>query len=268
MEHGRLVKERLVSSLRTQRIGRTVEVFDDLDSTNRYVLDLPPDRALDGLVVLAEHQGAGKGRHGRSWHCPRGAGILCTVALCCQPDELDANLLSLVVPIAVCDGLHAATDVRCEIKWPNDIVVNRRKLAGVLIESRPDAEESTRYAVGFGINCLQHPGHFPPELRGRATSLDGESHRPIQRADVLLSVLTALDAWLARSDSWNPADIRACWKERAWGLGERIHVRHDGRLFAGNLIDIDPTAAILVQLDEGGRRLFHAANTTISGHHA
>jgi BirA family biotin operon repressor/biotin-[acetyl-CoA-carboxylase] ligase len=185
------------------------------------------------------------------------------VAICDEDRSLDSSLLSLVVPLALCDGLHTTTDVPCEIKWPNDIVAHTRKLGGVLIESRPAADGALGYAIGFGINCLQHPRHFPSELRDRVTSLNMESNHAIDRTSVLTSVLTALDGWLAQPGSWRPADICARWRDRAWGLGARVRLQHEGDFFAGNLIDIDPTAAILVQLDHGGRRLFSASNTTI-----
>jgi BirA family biotin operon repressor/biotin-[acetyl-CoA-carboxylase] ligase len=263
MHDGRLSHDRVVRELRTTRIGQVVEVFDELDSTNRHVLTRVQDGEFDGIVVLAEHQTTGRGRRGRRWDCPNGAGILCTVGICDDGGAIPSNLLSLVVPIAVCDGIRAAADVDCEIKWPNDLLVGDRKLAGILIEARMNTQGQARYAIGFGVNCLQRAGHFDPELRARATSLDIECQGAVDRTDVLVSILRALDAWLASPEAWSTEDVRARWIQRAKGMGGRVCVEHDGRRYRGNLIDIDPTSAIVVQLDEGGRRLFDAASTTV-----
>jgi BirA family biotin operon repressor/biotin-[acetyl-CoA-carboxylase] ligase len=264
MLDGRLCHDAILSRLRTARVGRRVEVLDQVDSTNRHVLVRLREADNDGLVAVAETQTAGRGRRGRRWECPNGAGILCTVGLRDDAGSIRSNLLSLIVPIAICDGVRAATEVACEIKWPNDLVVGHRKLAGILIEARGNTAGQVCYAIGFGVNCLQHSAHFPPELREHATSLEMESDRPIDRAAVLISVLCELDRWLAAPLSWEVDDVRARWMCRAKGMGGRVCVEHEGRRYLGNLIDIDPTSGVVVQLDEGGRRLFDASSTTIS----
>ncbi|HRX84742.1 MAG TPA: biotin--[acetyl-CoA-carboxylase] ligase [Phycisphaerae bacterium] len=244
------------------RISREFVHFEEIRSTNAHVLDLPADADVDGLVAITEFQSGGRGRQGNRWLCPRGAGILCTVGLADPAGTIPPGLLALMVPLALCDGIRAATGVSCSIDWPNDLVADDRKLAGILIEAH--ARGSTvRYAVGFGINCLQHAGHFPPELRDRATSLDLVTDQPVDRTAVLGAILTRLDQRLRDPSGWNVDDIREQWRQRAVGLGRRVCVLHEGRRHLGNLVDIDPTAAIVVQLDEGGRRLFNAVNTTL-----
>ncbi len=252
----------MAAALRAACPGRTIEVFAELDSTNAYLLNLPVERDVTRHVVLAEHQSAGRGRMGRSWSCPRGGGILCTVGLHDPDRRIDAPLLALLVPVALCDGIRDAAGVTCEIKWPNDLMVDARKLGGVLIEART-LGTGIRYAIGFGINCLQHAAHFPPELRGRVTSLDLTSDQPVDRVAVAAAVLNALDRRLAGLATTSPDAICRAWKARAIGLGGRVEVVSEGRTFTGNLLDVDPTAAILVQLDEGGRRQFHAAGASL-----
>ncbi len=262
MSLGRLSSEKTARGLRTTRIARDITIVDELDSTNRYVLESSPNN-MDGMVVVAEKQTLGRGRRGNHWECPAGAGILCTVGLTDPSMSINANLLSLVVPIALCDGILDATGLRCEIKWPNDLLVRNRKLSGILIEAQAIGASMVRYAIGFGINCLQHRGHFDEALRDRATSLDLECDMPIEREVVLSAVLNALDTRLAKSNGWRAEAICDEWRRLAAGLGARCVVRENGETVYGNLIDIDPTAAIVIQLDEGGRRLFQAANTTV-----
>lgn len=262
MRLGRLDQEKITQGLRTTRIARPVIVCDEVDSTNRYVLDMPASE-MDGAVVVAEKQTQGRGRRGNQWQCPVGAGLLCTVGLSDTAGAINASLLSLVVPIALCEGIFAQTGLRCEIKWPNDLVYRCRKLSGILIEAQATGASQIRYALGFGINCLQHRSHFDESLRDKATSLDLECDIPIEREQVLASVLNALDARLAHAGTWDADTICNEWRSLAAGLGGRCLVQENGDVVSGNLIDIDPTAAIIVQLDEGGRRLFNAANTTV-----
>jgi BirA family biotin operon repressor/biotin-[acetyl-CoA-carboxylase] ligase len=262
MQRGRLNSEKVADALVTARINRSITVLDEVDSTNRHVLEMPAD-ALDGVVVVAEKQSQGRGRRGNQWQCPAGAGLLCTVGLLDTGGAIDANLLSLVVPICLSEGIFNETGLRCEIKWPNDLVCRGRKISGILIEAQTSGANCFRYAVGFGINCLQHRGHFEESIRDRATSLDIESDSPIEREAVLASVLNALDQRLTQSERWLADGICGEWRSLAAGFGGRCEVQENGRRFSGNLIDIDPTAAIIVQLDEGGRRMFSAASTTV-----
>ncbi len=262
MDVGRLNPGQVTERLSTTRIRRSIVVLDEVDSTNRHVLEMPAG-SLDGVVVIAEKQTQGRGRRGNHWQCPAGAGLLCTVGLADKDGCVDANLLSLVVPIALTEGIFDATGLRCEIKWPNDIMHRGLKLAGILIEAQTSGRKSIRYAIGFGINCLQHRGHFDESIRDRATSLDIESDSPVHREAVLTAVLNALDKRMQQSKQWTADSICAEWRSLAAGLGGRCVIQENGRTISGNLIDIDPTAAIIVQLDEGGRRLFSAVNTTV-----
>lgn len=262
MSDALLDAQRIQSRLITCRVGGIVRVFDELESTNQHVLDNASELG-DGAVVLTERQTKGRGRQGRDWRCPRGAGILCTVCMIDESNGTDANLLSLIVPVAISDAVRDGAGVHCEIKWPNDLMVNSRKLGGVLIEGRSAGIGRAVYAIGFGVNCLQQRGHFDADLANRATSLDLESSHPIDRTDILVRILTQLDHALADPGCWTADDVCRNWKNRAQPLGGRIRLLYDDRTFDGHVIDIDPTAALVVQLDQGGRRAFPAHATSV-----
>lgn len=257
-----LTVEAIREGLSVSRVGRLVRVFDELPSTNLYALDPALGPESDGLVILTEKQTAGRGRHGRSWECPRGAGILCTVLLFDRERQIEASLLALVVPVAIREAIRTSTGVDCSLKWPNDLVTPNGKLAGVLIESA-DSGNGRRYAIGMGINCLQQRGHFSAGLNRTATSLELESDQPIDRVAVLRGLLAELDRWLAAPQDWDADSICESWRRAATGIGSRITVRHAGQEFTGNVIDIDPSSGLLVDLDQGVRRLFAASNTTV-----
>lgn len=215
--------------------------------------------AIDGLTVFAEYQSSGRGRLGRIWQAPRGASLLGTVLLVDPSGTSPSDEQMLLATVAACDAVTEVTDVRPRIKWPNDLVVGGRKLAGILIESQTLADGSRVFLCGFGINCLQQAGHFPDSLRPHATSLDLESAFPVDRNRVAVALLATLAA--RRHDGI--AALREAWLARCEPLGGQVALRHDGRTYSGTTVDIDASAALVVQLDHGGRRVFHAGDTSV-----
>ncbi len=260
----RLDSDALSRDLATARVGRQVRVFDALDSTNSYVLDtLAPDAArFDGIAVFAEYQSAGRGRLGRRWDAPRGAALTFTVLLHETTDRLPASRIVLAAAVAVVDAIVETTDVEPVIRWPNDLYVRDRKLAGILIEVRPAAAGARAVAMGIGVNCLQHAAHFPPELRDRATSLEIESGHAIDRTAVARAMLRRLDGFLTAPEAIDDAALAAAWRERSADIGARAVLRDGGRLFTGRIVDVDPMEGLLLQIDGGGLRHFDPATTT------
>jgi BirA family transcriptional regulator, biotin operon repressor / biotin---[acetyl-CoA-carboxylase] ligase len=277
-----LTPEELLHGWTPQRIGRRVLTLAETDSTNSVALAAAGDPSADGLAVFADFQTAGRGRHGRTWTAPRGAGILCSVLLsrsifappkpgeAGQPaDDIEARSpvpgddwhaeggwLTLASAVAVCDGIRRATDVTPCIKWPNDLCVGGRKLAGILIESRLVEQSARAWVVGIGINCYQQPGHFPPELRDKATSLELVSSHPVDRAALARELLAALDHTLSGQGPETPELIHARWRSFAEPLGQTVHLRSEGHEYTGRTVSVDPTGGLIVQCDDGRQRWF------------
>jgi len=263
MAEGTLDIDYIRSEVGTERIGRRIEHILSTCSTNDEAWKRIDDTDADGLVVLAEHQSAGRGRLGRIWQSPRGASLLCTTAIVDVQDELNGGELSLLAAVAARDAIVGRTDVVPAIKWPNDLVVTGKKLGGILIESRLVSSGVRAYVVGIGINCLQHEGHFPSELAGAATSLEIQSRHHIDRNGLAVALIEQLDRWLARPAAWTSDGLRDAWLARSEPVGHRITVQHRGKTYSGSVLDIDPRAALIVQLDEGGIRAFNAADTIV-----
>lgn len=245
------------------RIGRRIEYFASTTSTNDEAWGRIDSEDADGLVVLAEHQSAGRGRFGRTWHSPRGASLLCSVALIEISGDLAGGSLCLLTAAAVCDSVIACTGVTPTIRWPNDLLVSGRKLGGILIESRRRRDGHQAYVVGIGINCLQHRGHLDPSLGESATSLELESAHPVDRTGLAVALLRELDRRLTEPHERSAEHLRREWLARAEPMGRRVSLQHAGRMFTGTIIDVDPGNALVVRLDEGGVRAFDAATTTI-----
>jgi len=169
----------------------------------------------------------------------------------------------LLCAVAACDAVVQATGVTPHIKWPNDLVVHGRKLAGILIESRTTGGTGRTFVCGIGINCLQQRGHLVGGLADSATSLEIESTRPVDRNAVAAALLTQFDTRLHDACADGTDTLRQAWLQRCEPMGRHIRVRCQGRIYTGTTVDIDPSAALVIQLDTGHRRAFPASDTTV-----
>ena len=217
-----------------------------VDSTNERAKQLAGRGAPGGLVVTAGEQTAGRGRRGHAWFAPSGSSLLYSALL--RPFAADQSpLLPLAVPVAVCEAAEAVAPVRCRLKWPNDIWIDERKVAGVLVEARP---EEGWAVIGVGLNIAIPPEDFPPELRETATSLlptEAEGGLPPGGAASLAASLQALNESLAR---WVGADgdlVLDAYRARD-ALGGR-RVSWDGG--QGLAKEIDERGHLVVATDDG-----------------
>ncbi len=211
------------------------------DSTNARARELASAGARHGTLVTAGEQTAGRGRQGRSWETPPGRALLMSLVL----RHLGAarELLPLAAAVAVCEACEAVAPVRCRVKWPNDVWIDERKVAGILIEGRP----AEGWAVlGIGLNVNTDRPEFPPELRAAATSLrlSAPGTDPALE-DVLSAVVGALEARLGDQ----PSGVLDRWRQRDALIGQPVRWADGAGVGAG----IDDTGALLV--DVGGRRV-------------
>ena len=257
--HDRLDPDRIALQLRTTRIGRRILVYDQTSSTSDVAAEYARNPSNDGLAVFAEQQTAGRGRTGAIWHSDHGDGLLCSVILI--DCELTSELLSLACAVAVAEALGHVGDHAARIKWPNDILLDGRKVGGILVESRQN-ETCRAVLIGIGINCHQSPEAFPPEIRDSATSLDFASGGRCDRITLARRALTSLDHWLACAET-NGERVVETWRRLSTQLGQRVTVSYNGRRFTGHCIGVDPEKGLILQLDRGGVRMFDAAHTSI-----
>jgi BirA family biotin operon repressor/biotin-[acetyl-CoA-carboxylase] ligase len=254
----------LVKDLGVRRIARSVRVIPEAPSTNQLCLDAA-DARNDGLVVFAEYQSVGRGRLGRTWLAPRGSSLLFSALLIEPPKDVRPERWALLTGVAVAEAVRSETDLDVLLKWPNDIVVRRggtaRKLGGILIETRRlPSGDAQACVIGVGLNCLQQAGHFPPELRDRATSLELECSGPIDRLSLARRLLKQLDHTWASPPT--DAALRQHWLDLALPmLGAHVRLLADARVWAGTIVDLDPAEGLVVQLADGPRRTFGLETT-------
>lgn len=243
----------------TKRIGRKILVYNHTSSTNDIAAEYAKNKENDGLAIFAEEQTAGRGRTGAKWYSGRGDSILCSIFLTvckCSPE-----LLSLACPVAVAEAIGKIADSQAKIKWPNDIILNGKKVAGIMVESKT-VNNCVVYIVGIGINCHQKKNSFPRELQTTATSIDIESHSICDRISLAKRLLSSLDHWLKIAEK-NSKRVINHWRRLSILLNQRVTLVFNGKKFTGNCIGIDPEKGLILQLETGGIRMFDAVHTTI-----
>jgi BirA family biotin operon repressor/biotin-[acetyl-CoA-carboxylase] ligase len=264
--------DKITANLKTKRIGRKILVYDSTSSTNEIAAEYARNKQNDGLVIFAEEQTAGRGRTGHKWLSGRADSILCSIVLSMGgPRIAPTELLSLTCAVAVAEAIGRPGRSRAKIKWPNDIMLNGKKVAGIMLESKSlpiskskiENRKSKIYVLGIGINCHQKKESFPYELQRIATSLDAESHSISDRILLAKRLLISLDHWLDVAAN-NAENVIDRWRELSIQLGHRVTLIFNGAKFTGHCVGIDPEKGLILRLDTGGIRMFDAAHSAIA----
>ena len=252
--------DKIKANLKTTRIGRKILVYNSTTSTNDIAGQYANNKDNDGLVIFTEEQTAGRGRTGNKWYSDRSDSIICSILL--TTNKLKTELLSLTCAVAAAEAIGKPGKNPARIKWPNDIILNDKKVAGILLETKTNNKNDV-CIIGIGINCHQNTESFPPELWSAATSIDIESGLIIDRISLAKRLLSSLDHWLEAAEN-DYEKVIDQWKSLSIQLGHRLALIFNGRKFTGNCIGIDPVKGMILQLDTGGVRMFDAAHTTIA----
>lgn len=228
--------------------ARTIVRCGRVESTQPIAFAIAADGAPDSSVVVADSQAAGRGRRGRTWHDEPGASLLVSIVLRPRLDPARLPTLSLTAGIAVAEALECATGLTPRLKWPNDVLVDGRKIAGILLESRVGPTPPAVVALGIGVNLRQRA--FPLELAERAISVRLANGRDVDRDTLLSELLARLDLWRDRLETGGFAPVRERWCALADTLGRAVSV--DG--IDGVAADLDDDGALLVEDAHGFRR--------------
>jgi len=254
-----LDSDKISTNLKTKRIGKQILVYESTLSTNDIAAKYAKNRKNDGLAVFAEQQTAGKGRTGARWLSGRAESILCSIVL--TTSKCSAELLSLTAAVAVAETIGKVAGNLAKIKWPNDIIINGKKVAGILLESKR-IDHRNIYILGIGINCHQTQDSFPLQLQPMATSIDIESGTVCDRASLARRLLASIEHWLQIAEKNNEI-VTDKWRELSILLGCRVSLVFNHKEFTGNCVGLDPEKGLILQLETGGVRMFDAAHTRI-----
>jgi BirA family biotin operon repressor/biotin-[acetyl-CoA-carboxylase] ligase len=222
-------------------------LLNETASTSDVAREQAGKGAAAGFVVAAARQTRGRGRLGRRWESARDAGLYVSILLRPELAARDAGQLTVLASVAMADAVEAAAGFRPQIKWPNDLVVNGRKLGGLLIETEPTGARLRWAVLGIGLNVNHAVADFPEELRGIATSLRLVTSQPFRRADLLVALLNALAARLAQPF----AGTREAWAASSLTLGQRVTLTTLRGVLHGQAVGLDPSGALLLRRDSG-----------------
>lgn len=240
--------------------------FDSIESTNTLAKQLAADGAAHGTVLIADHQTGGRGRLGRSFHSPAGSGIYMSVILRpdCAPQEL--MHLTCAAAVAMCDAVERSCGIRPGIKWTNDLVVGKQKIAGILTELGLGTGGKVNYAIiGIGINCCQDLSDFPEEIRSVAGSLHSVTGKSIDRASVAAAMMDAL----YRMDQillTEKASLMDAYRRDCMTLGQSVSVvKADGSVRHGTALDIDEDGGLLIRFTDGSEETVTSGEVSVRG---
>uniref|UniRef100_Q01PF3 biotin--[biotin carboxyl-carrier protein] ligase n=1 Tax=Solibacter usitatus (strain Ellin6076) TaxID=234267 RepID=Q01PF3_SOLUE len=223
---------------------RQILYFESLDSTMRVAAASEP-----GTIVLADRQLAGLGRQGHTWHSEPGHGIYCSIVLPPTP------VLTLALGVATIDAIAQAAGIQCDLRWPNDLMLDNRKVAGILVQLVNGSA-----IAGIGIN-VNHPG-FPSDLAKEAISLRQHAGRELSREDILIALFPAIDSIVGEDSE---TILRLFTHASSYAAGRRVTVQQPGGDITGTTAGLDQSGFLIVRKDDGTDTLILAGGVRASG---
>lgn len=244
-------------------LGAKIIHHESVGSTNDEARALAAAGAPEGTVVVAEEQTGGKGRLGRRWESPRGTGVWLSVILRPPLPPAEVSPLTLMAAVAVAEAIERATGLRPGIKWPNDVLVNGRKVCGILTELSAEVERINHVILGIGINVNLASADLPEEVRGSASSLAAEAGAPVSRARLAGELLSRLDYWyrVFLRQGFDPA--REVWKRYSITLGRPVTASSRTQRIEGIAVDVEGDGALLIEMADGSRQRVLAGEVTL-----
>jgi BirA family biotin operon repressor/biotin-[acetyl-CoA-carboxylase] ligase len=252
----RMRKERL--------IGQEIYYFQEIDSTNRKAQDQARKAAREGTVVLADLQSEGKGRRGRVWESPPGVNLYASVILRPHIPPVIAPQITLLAGVAIANALARTSGLDLRIKWPNDIFLRGKKVAGILSEMEAEGDRIRFIILGMGINLNWRTANIPPNLRKIATSLGAETGKEIPRQLVAAENFEELEQKykLFLQEGFSPT-LREEWNRLSWTRGKQVTLQLADQEISGQALGLDTDGALLLLDEEGRTQRFIAGDVSL-----
>jgi BirA family transcriptional regulator, biotin operon repressor / biotin---[acetyl-CoA-carboxylase] ligase len=244
-------RHELTAGLATRRIASSLVCLKETDSTNAVAFKMAEEGAEEGTVVIADAQSAGKGRLGRIWLSPAGVNLYCSVVLRPAISPVAACQLTFLSVVAVARAIEKCTELKPQIKWPNDILVSGKKVAGLLNEMNAETEKVNFVVLGIGVNLNMRLAQLGETLRHPATSLMEEGGTEVDRVAFTRTLLQELDELYDRFLVEGDAPVRAEWLERSAIKGRQVRVSLGTREITGEVQGVDQFGGLLVKLYDG-----------------
>jgi BirA family biotin operon repressor/biotin-[acetyl-CoA-carboxylase] ligase len=243
--------DQIQDGLTTERLSKQIHYFAEVDSTNSHARRLAEHGARAGEIVIAESQTHGRGRLGRPWISPAHVNLYLSVILRPQLPPIDAPQITLMAAVALAEALAPFIPVVPEIKWPNDILAEGRKLAGILSESACHAELIDFVILGIGVNINYPVESMPDAIRKRATSIISLAGASVAREDVVRRLIQALDRCYGELEETGFQTLAPRWEARFRLRGKKVRVEMTDRIISGTARGIDRDGALLLEDSRG-----------------
>lgn len=259
-----LNKEELHYNLQTDFIGKEICTYKTLGSTNQEAKKLALEGLSDGAVIIANEQTAGKGRRGRFWVSPPGTGIWMSLLLRPDIQPQNASMITLVAGLAVCEVIDEITGLDVKIKWPNDIVLNGKKICGLLTEMNSEIDYVNFIVVGIGINV--NISEFPPELLSMATSLLIESGETYARKVLVKRTLERFEKhYKTYLETEDLSTIIKAYNNHCVNVGREVRVMSKVKEMTGTVKEITPKGELILRDSEGEEHLITSGEVSVRG---
>ena len=249
-----------MAGLDTQFVGRTVHMYESIGSTNDVAQKLAEEGTPEGTLVLADRQTAGRGRMGRRWDAPAGSSLLLSLVFYPRLKPHQAQRLTMLCALAVAEAIAETVDLPTTLKWPNDVLVHGRKVAGILTETGLTGNHLDWVIVGIGIN-VNFDRRLLEDIASQATTLASEVGHKVSRKQLLHALLRRVEAHL--SDLRRPEVLVEAWKARLSTLGRRVAIAQAEDVVHGRAETVDEDGALLVRDDLGRMHRFLAGDVTL-----
>ena len=229
---------------------KNVFVFDELSSTNIKSKEFARNGEPEGTIVISRVQTKGRGRFDRKWESPEG-GFYLSIILRPQVKASKTTLLPLIAALSICETINSLYDVSSTIKWPNDVRINGKKVAGILLESESNGNKLDFVILGMGINLNMHMDQLSPELKSTSTSIANELKKSVDHHEFLRCLLLAVNRYYKVFLNRDINSILSEWKKHSDTLGRNVKVVTSSDEIVGKASDIDEAGFLIVITDSG-----------------
>ncbi len=259
-----IASQEVGSRLTTQRMGKEIRYFSQIDSTNQYAKRIAEEGASDGMLIIADEQTAGKGRSGRHWVTPPGEAIAFTLILRPKLTTDRISMVTLVMGLAVVHAINALYDLKAGIKWPNDAVVGGKKICGILTEMSAEISQIHYIVIGVGINA--NLTEFPEEIRSIATSLKLQLGHEVNRAELIAKVMGEFERLYTKFESaGNLQDMQDEYNAACLNMDRPVRVLDPAGEYTGVARGINEWGVLKVEMEDGTIREVSSGEVSVRG---
>ena len=246
----KLFPHEIQHGLKAEFVGQDVRYSETIDSTMDEAYRLGSEGAESGLIVVSESQTKGRGRMGRSWMSPSGKGVYFSLLLRPKMPLSEVAKMTLLTAVAVNEAIREVCDVDVQIKWPNDLLIGRKKVAGFLTELNAEMDQVRFIVIGVGLNVNTSLSALPDV----ATSLKVETGKKVSRARVMQSILERIESRYVQAEREGFDGVFEKWKELSMTLGQTVNLKDGENVYSGRAVDLDSSGGLVIETKDGKRQ--------------